>query len=435
MHSAHSIDFIVGEEKRLADILSESEVMPLLQSVIQGGLSAVALLDAADIPLWFSGRSPAVFSRSADCGNSIESHALFLEGEVVGRLCFASTGNDRLLLQTTARVVTGAVQAILTANLKRMLTSEIHTQVVNQSYAELLESHRKLALSEKKYRELAENLEVLVQERTEALKRTYAKLLQQEKMASIGRLAAGLAHEINNPLGFILSNLQSLQKYTGRFADMLSFFRSEMQTQDVARTLPPAVAEKWQALKIDYLLADLPALFDQSIAGADRVCRIVADLRGFSHIDDPEAAQVDINAEIERTLSVLAHEIPSCARIVKDYGNLPTVPGQPDMLCQAFLHLIRNALQARPAGLLLRIRSELINGSVRLSFADNGPGIASELQSRIFDPFFTTREVGQGMGLGLTVVYDVVIGCGGTIEVDSAPGRGATFILQLPAGR
>jgi signal transduction histidine kinase len=316
-----------------------------------------------------------------------------------------------------------------------MLTTEIHTRVVNQSYEELLEANRKLSLSEKKYRDLAENLEALVQERTTALKRTYARLIQQEKMASIGQLAAGIAHEINNPLGFILSNLQTLQKYAGRFDEMLAFFRSEVGKGTAAGELKPAAAEKWQTLKLDYILADLPELLGQSIAGADRVRKIVADLRGFSHIDDADEGLVDINVEIERTLSVLTHEIPPCARIVTEFGALPAIVGRPALLCQAFLNIIRNALQARPAGLVLTIRSEFAAGSARLTFADNGPGLAGDIQSRIFEPFFTTRDVGQGMGMGLTAVYDIVTGCGGTIEVETAPGLGTSFILQLPAGR
>ena len=435
MDSVQSIEFVVGAEKRLVDILNENEVMPLLQSALQAGLSAVALLDVADFPLWSCGEDPVVFARAAACGYQVESCPLFLEGEPVGRLCFALADDDRLLLKTTARVVAGAVGTIMTANLKRMLTTEIHTRVVNQSYEELLETNRKLSLSEKKYRDLAENLEVLVQERTSALKRTYAKLIQQEKMASIGQLAAGIAHEINNPLGFILSNLQTLQKYAGRFAEMLAFFRSEVGKNTAAGELKPAAEEKWQKLKLDYILADLPELLGQSIAGADRVRKIVADLRGFSHIDDADAGLVDVNVEIDRTLSVLAHEIPPCARIVREFAALPAIAGRPALLCQAFLNIIRNALQARPEGLVLTIRSEFAAGLARLTFADNGPGLAGDIKSRIFEPFFTTRDVGQGMGMGLTAVYDIVTGCGGTIEVETAPGRGTSFILQLPAGR
>jgi signal transduction histidine kinase len=144
---------------------------------------------------------------------------------------------------------------------------------------------------------------------------------------------------------------------------------------------------------------------------------------------------VDIHTEIERTLSVLAHEFPPCARIVREFGALPAIAGRPALLCQAFLNIIRNALQARPEGLVLTIRSEFAAGSARLTFADNGPGLAGDIKSRIFEPFFTTREVGQGMGMGLTAVYAIVTGCGGTIEVETAPGRGTSFILQLPAGR
>jgi hypothetical protein len=150
MDSVQSIEFIVGAEKRLVDILHENEVMPLLQSAIQAGLRAVALFDAGDLPLWSCGESPAIFSRTVVGGCQIESCPLTLEGEPAGRLCFALGDGDGMLLQTTAQVVSGALKTILTANLKRMLTTEIHTRVVNQSYAELLETNRQLALSEKK---------------------------------------------------------------------------------------------------------------------------------------------------------------------------------------------------------------------------------------------------------------------------------------------
>jgi len=414
MDSVQSIEFVVGEEKRLVDILNEDEVMPLLQGALQSGLTAAALLDADDLPLWSCGKSTVTFSPAEPGGCQVESCPLHLEGEPVGRLCFALAGDDRLLLKTTATVVAGAVRTIMTANLKRMLTTEIHTRVVNRSYEELLEANRRLSLSEKKYRDLAENLETLVKERTAALERTYAKLIQQEKMASIGHLAAGIAHEINNPLGFILSNLQTLRKYGGRLSEMLAFYRSEVEKGTTAGELRPAAVEKWQTLKLDFLLEDLPELLGQSISGADRVRKIVADLRGFSHIDDADDEKpVDVNAEIDRTLSVLAHEIPPSAMVIREFGTLPSIVARPALLCQAFLNIVRNALQARPEGLVLTIRSEFEEGVVRLVFADNGPGIAGDILNRIFDPFFTTRETGQGMGMGLTVAYDIVTGCGG----------------------
>jgi signal transduction histidine kinase len=313
-----------------------------------------------------------------------------------------------------------------------MLTTEIHTKVVNQSYDELLETNRRLTLSEKRYRELAESLEVRVRERTEELKRAYARMLQQEKLASVGQLAAGVAHEINNPLGFILSNLQTLRKYVGKFAGMLEFYRSAADTGQMTAGLVQTAEGKWRELKLDFVLSDLEELFSHSITGAERVKKIVADLRGFSHVDDTGSGSIRINDELERTLSVIAAEIPSDAQIIRNFSELPEVKGNAGMLCQAFLNIIRNALQCRPAGLKLLIRTEVAGAKVRLSFVDNGPGMPEEVRKRVFEPFFTTRQVGDGVGMGLTVAYDGVKQAGGTIAVKSQEGRGTALIIELP---
>lgn len=432
MDQRESIDFVIGAEKRLLDILSREDVMPLLESAIQAGVGAAQIVDATGIPLWQAGcNAPEVASLMLAEGAC--SAPLILEGEPVGSVLLVGDGVDPAALRAMLTIVSGALNRLISGNLKRMLTTEIHTKVVNQSYDELLESNRQLSASEQRYKELAASLEVRVQERTSELKRAYARLLQQEKLASVGQLAAGVAHEINNPLGFVLSNLLTLRKYVGKFTVMLGFYRTAAGSEVFPADLRQAAESKWRELRLDFVTADLEELFTHSIAGAERVKKIVADLRGFSHVDDTGLGTVRVNEELERTLSVVAAEIPADAKIVKNFGSLPEVKGNGGQLCQAFLNLIRNALQCRPNGLKLLIRTEVAGEKVRVTFMDNGPGIPEAIRNRVFEPFFTTRQVGEGMGLGLAVVYDVVKQCGGTVVVKSQQDRGSAFVLELPA--
>jgi two-component system NtrC family sensor kinase len=433
MAQQETIDFVVGGEKRLTDVLSEIEVMPLLKSAAQAGLELAAVMDMADTPLWTFGPGCAAPGASLPGAAHSESRPIYLAGEQVGKLCLSGARAPAAeVLKILAQVVGDAVNSMVLTNLKRMMVTEIHTQVVQLSYDELLEINRRLTESEQKYRELAENLEIRVQERTAELKLVYTRMLQQEKMASVGQLAAGMAHEINNPLSFVLSNLKSLEKYVGRFVELVHFYEEQTAGPDQVR-LQSAAREKRGSLKIDFILADLDELFTQTVSGAERVKKIVADLRGFSHIDTAGDVKLDINLELERTLSVLSSEIPADAEIVKKLGELPALSCKGPLLCQAFLNIIRNALQARPQGLKLLIRTERDgHGRVRIVFEDNGPGIPQGVQRRIFEPFFTTRDVGSGMGMGLTVAYEVVTSCAGSIDVHSKEGQGAVFVITLP---
>lgn len=423
MTPGETIEFVVGEEKRLRDVLREADVAPLLTSAVKSGIARVAIHDEKEAVLFAFGGS-----RSRDPEDSRdESRPLLLEGEPVGEIRFRRGAVNAAGCRILAGLVADAVNSMLAVNLKRMLTTEIHTKVVNQSYEELLESNRRLVQSEKEYRDLAETLEIRVRERTVELQRATTQMIQQEKMASIGQLAAGVAHEINNPLGFVLSNLHTLEKYVGRFAAMLAFYRE-------AGGAAEAGEKKWRELKLDYLLQDVPDLIAQSVTGAERVKKIVADLRGFSHVDDLGEGPMDLNQEIERTLGVLVHEIPPGARIERKFGTLPAMVGHGGLLCQVFLNIVRNAFQTRPEGLELEIATECRGDTVQLLFADNGPGVPEEIKNRIFEPFFTTRQIGRGMGMGLTVVHDVVTGLGGTVQVEKRPAGGAVFVIQLPTG-
>lgn len=421
-----AVSFVVGEEKRLTEILHDGEVLPLLKGTVKAGATEVTVCDENGVVLWQE-RNPA--GRS-EYGGSLPLH---LEGEPVGKLVVKGERSREEFLKGIAGLLLVALNTIIGNNLKRMLTTEIHTTVVNQSYDELLESNRCLAESEHRYRELAESLEQQVEERTGELKRAHARLLEQEKLASVGQLAAGVAHEINNPMGFITSNLATLQKYVARFVVMLDYYRGHLSSDD---EMARQAGEKWRELKLDMVRADVGDLLSQSLAGAERVKKIVADLKGFSHIDEVAEGETDVNAEIERTLSVMTHGIPGDAEIVRDFGQLPSLCCNPARLCQAFLNIIQNAIQARPDGLRLAISTRFSSDNgISVSLSDNGPGIPPEIRKRIFDPFFTTREVGAGTGMGLAVVYEVVTSLGGAIDVACPAEGGTTFSITLPVRR
>jgi signal transduction histidine kinase len=349
-----------------------------------------------------------------------------IEGEPAGRLVVSGS---RQLLDILEPLLIQVVQAMLRANLKRMLTTEIHTKVVNQSWEELLETNQRLSISEARYKELAEHLELKVAERTAELKQAQVVLLEREKMAAIGQLAAGIAHEINNPMGFVTSNIATLKKYAARLLEMLDecrrkFMLSGQMTEDMTK--------RWENLKIDYIAGDLPELVRQTLEGAERVKGIVADLKGFSHVDTFGESEIILTDEIERTISVMKHQIPTDAVIIRNYSPLPLFHCQPGLFCQVFLNLIQNAIQAKPTGLKLVISVEATEQELRLAIGDNGPGIPQEISSRIFEPFYTTKPVGSGTGMGLAIAYDVIRQHGGTITAGPSLEGGALFTIRLP---
>lgn len=426
--SEEGLCYVVGEEKRLTDLLAESEVVPLLQGIVRAGACEAAVIDDAGRVLWASRHPERV-------GGVAGTLPLLLEGEPVGRLVIRGEAEKEEYLKGLGGLLRDLLTSLLSANLKRMLTTEMHTRVVNQSYDELLETNRLLAVSEERYRSLAGRLEEEVAKQTGELARAHVQLIQREKMASVGQLAAGIAHEINNPIGFVMSNLATLQKYVARFVVMLDFYRGAMKDDRVPAELVEHVREKWRDLKLDLVCSDVGDLLTQSIEGSERVKRIVADLKGFSHVDDLAETEVDLNEELARTLAVMAPAIPPGTEVVREFRPIPPLRCRGGELGQAFFNIIRNAVQARGDGLRLVISTFEEGRQLVVGFADNGPGIPAEQRTRIFEPFFTTREVGGGTGLGLTVVYEAVTACGGTVEVGSSAMGGALFTLRLPLAR
>jgi two-component system NtrC family sensor kinase len=259
------------------------------------------------------------------------------------------------------------------------------------------------------------------------LKETHMQLLHQEKMASIGQLAAGIAHEINNPMGFVASNLGILGTYTERL-------RSFIVQQDTM--LDPqqqkALAESRGKLKIDYLLEDIPRLLAESVNGADRVNTIVRNLKSFSRLDESELTDANVNEYLESTISIAWNELKYKCTVERQYGRIPLVRCRPQQLNQVFLNLMINGAQAIERQGTITVRSWQEGDVICVSVSDTGSGIPEEIRRRIFEPFFTTKEVGKGTGLGLSISYDIIKGHGGTIDVQSAAGGGTTFTVRLP---
>ena len=250
------------------------------------------------------------------------------------------------------------------------------------------------------------------------------QLLQSEKMAAIGQLAAGVAHEINNPVGFVNSNLGSLKTYVETLLTVITAYESSDPTQ---------IAAARSKADLEFLRDDLPALLAESQDGLNRVTKIVQDLKDFSRVDQADHQQADLNAALESTLNVVANEIKYKAEVVRELGAIPAVECVPAQINQVFMNLLLNAAQAIPDKGRIFVRSGLENGHVWFEIEDNGKGMSAEIQQRIFEPFFTTKPVGKGTGLGLSISYDIIVKKhGGRMDVRSQPGHGTCFRLWLP---
>ena len=293
--------------------------------------------------------------------------------------------------------------------------------------------------------ELSRSLEDKVRVRTEQLRvtneelrgayrdlqATQLQLIQREKMASVGQLVAGVAHELNNPIGFISSNVATLTDFVRRLRSMLETY------QDAP--LPEADRERIEArrreLQVDYALKYLDSMLAGIREGADRTRKIVGDLRVFARTPDDVWQPTDLHEDLESSLTLLNHLVKDRVTVVRDYGELGHVECVRSQIDQVFLNVLANAAQAiaGPGTITIQTRSE--NGSAVIRIADTGPGIPSGVIGRVFDPFFTTKPVGEGTGLGLSISYEIAAKHGGEIRAESPAGGGAVFTIRLPMSR
>ncbi|MEW6489455.1 MAG: ATP-binding protein [Thermodesulfobacteriota bacterium] len=262
------------------------------------------------------------------------------------------------------------------------------------------------------------------------------RLLQSEKMASIGQLAAGVAHEINNPVGFILSNLNRLAEHAGELAQCAGHIRGIGEDVRAGRQDPVAAWHAyWEArdrFELDFLLEDTGDIVSECREGAERIRKIVADLKTFSHPDAKDWERADLNAGLESTLNIAWNELKYKCEVVRDYGEIPQVLCRPQQVNQVFMNLLVNAAHAIPEWGTVTLRTRADGDRVVVSIADTGTGVAPESLKRIFDPFFTTKPTGQGTGLGLHIATNIVRSHGGEIRVESQVGVGTTFRVALP---
>lgn len=267
------------------------------------------------------------------------------------------------------------------------------------------------------------------------LEKAHGQLLQSEKMASVGQLAAGVAHEINNPIGFINSNLGSLKVQVEDLLAVLSAYERAEQILSLHPDLFAAIKKAKTAADLEFLRDDIRALIAESLEGVSRVKKIVEDLKDFSRVDSAEWTFSNLERGLESTLNIVWNEIKYKAEVVKDYAGLPDVECIASQINQVFMNLLINAAQAIAEHGTITLRTGFNDDYVWVEIEDTGKGIRPEHLKRIFEPFFTTKPVGQGTGLGLSLAYGIVQRHNGMLEVRSEVGKGSVFRMTLPRVR
>lgn len=293
-----------------------------------------------------------------------------------------------------------------------------------------------LEKSELRERKKAQELEKILSK----LQVTQARLLLSEKMASLGSLVAGVAHEINNPTNFIYGNIQAASNYVQDLLELISLYQKHF---------PEPVTEinhKINDIDLDFIAEDFPKLLHSMKQGADRISQIVQSLRDFSHLDEANYKRIDIHSGIDNTILLLQHRInqvshPKKIQIIKEYSQLPTVECYPKKLNQVFMNIISNAIDALEEGIekinihnpQICIITELVNDKAVIRIADNGIGMDTYVSQRLFDPFFTTKTVGKGTGMGLAISYQIIVeNHKGELQCISEYGKGAELIISIP---
>ena len=390
-------------EWTLVELLDATElerIGPALAEMLGGH---VALYDAAETLLWGTALADA------------RREALILEIEPIGYL--ASATAQPFVLHGARNLV----QALLNAEARYKMASALHLEATAEDYQSLQREHARLMESETRYKNLAESLEAKVNEQVGLLEMRQNQLFQAAKLASVGQLAAGVAHEINNPLGFIRSNLATLGNYVQRL-------------QQFHAGLKPCPSA-WTELDLDFALSDAAEILKECEGGIVRIASIVRDLKFFSSVDRAEEDDADLNEGLRQAAGILQGQLPAGVGIRLDLLPLPSLRCQSGHLNQAFLSILRNGIQAivdagRPGEVV--VHSEADDDAITLRFCDNGIGMNAEAVQRVFEPFYTTREVGSGAGLGLSSARAAVLAHRGQIFVASQPDGGTTVTMVLP---
>jgi two-component system NtrC family sensor kinase len=294
--------------------------------------------------------------------------------------------------------------------------------------------------AQSKLRIQAQDLEMTLKE----LQNTQVKLLHSEKMSSLGQLVAGIAHEINNPVGFIYSNLAPAMQYIQDLLDLIKLYQ-----QYYPNPAQP-ILQHIDKIELDYVISDLPNLFNSMEVGTERIQQIVLSLRTFSHLDEADTKPVEIHEGIDSTLMILEHRLKGKAHhprieVIKDYGNLPLIECNSGQLNQVFMNIFVNAIDAledkfkkseiiNDSQPIILIKTEVINHEwLAIRIKDNGIGMSEEVISKLFDPFFTTKPVGKGTGMGMSISYQIITeNHRGKLFCNSVFGKGTEFVIEIP---
>lgn len=384
----------------LLDAAALVKIGPALSDLLAGDL---AVLDFDDTLLW------GMLSPQA------KREPLVLELEPIGFVASHSVGANEL--RGAAKLLT----ALLRAESRFKMASTLHLEAVAEDFESLKREHARLLESETKYRKLSEELEARVKAQVAELEERQQMLYEAEKLASVGQLAAGMAHEINNPLGFIRSNLSTFKTYLAAFASL----KERLAEGDVA----------WQRLDLDFILEDGQDLLSDSSKGVERIAKIVSDLKSFSNVDRASEEFADINTSLHHAANLIERQLPAGVSLRLELMPLPNLICLPGHLNQLFFNLIHNAVQAiqdagRPG--VVKINSLAEEHGVVVLIHDDGVGMSVAQRDKAFQAFYTTRAIGSGAGLGLTTARNIVLAHSGTIEIESVPDQGTTIKLFFP---
>ena len=327
------------------------------------------------------------------------------------------------------------------------------TKTLERQNTQLKQEVEQRTAAEAALQKLTVDLEKRVEERTAKLKQTLSelqqtqmRLVQSEKMYSLGKMVAGIAHELNNPVSFIDGNLVYALHYIDGLLELLHLYIKHYQNP------VPEIQEKAEKIDLDFVMRDLPKLLNSMQVGTERIAHLVKSLRNFSHLEQSEKKAVDLHQNLDNTLLILQHRLKPTSKfpgvqIIKNYGTLPYVECYPGLLNQVFMNIFSNAIDAlEESGInqqenertdqkipRIWIRTEATKDKVIIRFEDNGPGMPPAVSDRLFDPFFTTKSFGKGTGLGLAISYQIVVEKhGGRLECVSTLGEGAEFIIEIP---
>ncbi|MBU7586434.1 MAG: response regulator [Nostoc sp. TH1S01] len=333
---------------------------------------------------------------------------------------------------------------------------QIHVNLRNLNLAleeknlRLQQEIRERAIAEAALQQLTQDLEKRVLERTQelsdalyTLEKAQIQLVQSEKLATLGQLVAGIAHEINNPINFIHANLYYVSRYTQNLLELVTLYQNHLPNAT------PEILAKAQEIDLQYLLEDLPKILSSMEVGTERICEIIKSLRNFSRHHEAEVKVVDIHEGIESTLMILKRHLEAKPgqpkiQVVKQYGKLPKVECYPGKMNQVFMNILSNAIDALTETMenypsyipspMIRIHTEVLGSDrIMIRIADNGLGIPENIQKRVFDPFFTTKPAGKGTGLGMSISHQIITELHyGSLQCISDLGKGAEFVIEIP---